>query len=182
MELITDKIHDMEKCHCVRPKHPDTIVRFEEYVEPPGGLHILTPMRKSPISIVREPEWYCDTVMPTKLGSHISMVATAKFRSGFEYEVANGKGLLNMGERRCFMMTENSNTMKRIAFQCADVHKPLLSVSRLADQGYECMLGKLGGVLRDVDTGDLIPLHRRDHLYVTRAWIKQDDSGFTRRE
>ena len=94
----------------------------------------------------------CDTVMPTKLGSHISMVATAKSRSGFEYEVANGKGLLNMGERRCLMMTENSDTMKRIAFQRADVHKPLLSVSRLADQGYECTLGKLAGVLRDVDT------------------------------
>ena len=110
-------------------------------------MNILTPIRKSPISVVSEPEWYeieitvgsgaCDTVMPTKLGSHISIVATAKSRSGFEHEVVNGEGLLNMGERRCFMMTENSDTMKRIAFQCADVHKPLLSVSRLADQGYE---------------------------------------------
>jgi len=72
--------------------------------------------------------------------------------------------------------------MKRIAFQCADLHKPLLSVSRLSDQGYECTLGKLGGVLRDVDTGDMIPLHRRDNLYVMRAWIKQDESGFTRQE
>ena len=80
------------------------------------------------------------------------------------------------------MITENSGTMKRIAFQCADVHKPLLSVSRLADQGYECTLGKLGGALRDVDTGDLIPLHRHENLYVIRAWIKQDDSGFTRLE
>ena len=80
------------------------------------------------------------------------------------------------------MMTENSNTMKRIAFQCADVHKPLLSVSRLADQGYECTLGKLSGVLRGVDTGGMISLHRRDNLYVMRAWIKQDDSGFARGE
>ena len=87
-------------------------------------------------------------------------MATDKSRAGFEYEVANGEGLLNMGERRCFMMMENSNTMKRIAFQCADVHKPLLSVSRLADQGYECTLRKFGVPLRDVDTGDLIPLHR----------------------
>ena len=30
MELITDKIHEMEKCHCVRPKHPDKRVLFEE--------------------------------------------------------------------------------------------------------------------------------------------------------
>ena len=110
------------------------------------------------------------------------MVATAKSRPGFDYEVANGDGLLNVGERRCFMMTENSGKIKRIAFQCADVHRSLLSVSRLADQGYECTLGKLGGVLGDVDTGDLIPLHRRDNLYVIRAWVKQDDPGFSRPE
>ena len=67
--------------------------------------------------------------------------------------------------------------MKHIAFQCADVHKALLSVSRLADQGYECTLGKLGGVLRDVDTGDFTPLRRRDNLNVMRVRIEQDDIG-----
>ena len=67
-------------------------------------------------------------VVPTRLCSHISKMATAKSRSGFEYEVENGDGLLNMAERRCFMMTEISGTMKCIAFQCADVHKPLLIV------------------------------------------------------
>ena len=72
------------------------------------------------------------------------------------------------------------STMNRIALQCADVHTALLSVSRFADQGYECTLGKLGGVLRDVDIGDLIPLHRRDNLYVMRARLKQDYSGFAR--
>ena len=87
-----------------------------------------------------------------------------------------------MGERRRVMMKEKSITIRRIAFRCADVHKPVLSVSRLAAQGYECTLGKLGGVLREVGTGDLIPLQRRDNLYVMRAWIKQDDSGFTRLE
>jgi len=172
--------------------HGIQVDEFIEQVQTHAGLNLLTEMRRSPISVVSAPEWYeieitvdsgaCDTVMPTKLGTHISMIDTAKSKSGFEFEVANGEGLLNMGERRCFMMTENSDTMKRIAFQCADVHKPLLSVSRLADQGYECTLGKLGGVLRDVDTGDMIPLHRRDNLYVMRAWIKQDDSGFTRPE
>ena len=41
-------------------------------------------------------------------------------------------------------------------------------------------LAKLGGFLRDVDTGNRIPLHRLGNLYVMRAWIKQDDSGLTR--
>ena len=104
-----------------------------------------------------EPEWQdieitvysgaCDTVMATRMCARISIVATAKSRLGFEYEVANGDGLLDVVERRCFMISENSGTMKRNAFQCADVHKSLFSVGRLADQGYKCTLGKLGGVL-----------------------------------
>ena len=77
------------------------------------------------------------------------------------------------------MMTENSSTMKKIAFQCANVHKALLSGSALADQGYECVLGRPGAELRDTVTGDVIPLHRRDNLYFMKAWVKQDP-GFTR--
>ena len=124
----------------------------------------------------------CDTVMPMDMCAHISVLQNAKSRSGYEYEVANGQGLLNRGERQCLMMTQNSQAMKRIAFQCADVHKPLLSVSKLADHGYECVLRKNGGELRDVVTGDVIPLIRRDNLYVMKAWIKQDEAGFTRPE
>ena len=79
------------------------------------------------------------------------------------------------------MMTENSQTMKQIAFQCADVHKALLSVTKCSDMGYECVLGKLGGELRDVVTGDRIPMHRRENLYFIRAWVRQDPSpGFGR--
>ena len=77
------------------------------------------------------------------------------------------------------MMTENSQTPKRVVFQIADVHKALLSASRVADLGYECTLGKLGGKLTDVVTGDVIPLHRRNNLYVMRAWVRQDQ-GFGR--
>ena len=89
------------------------------------------------------------------------------------------------GEKRCVMMTENSSLAKRIVFQCADVHKPLLSVSRCADLGYECVLGRDGGQLRDMVTGDVVPLHRRGNLSFIRAWIKQDSApsaGFTRQE
>ena len=65
------------------------------------------------------------------------------------------------------------------------MHKALVSVSRCADLGYECVLGKEGGELRDTITGDVIPLHRRGNLYVLRAWITQDEApaqGFARQE
>ena len=158
----------------------------------PQNLDILTPKRSdNGLNNVNEPEWTeveitvdsgaCDTVMPARMCAHISIVSTPTSRSGYEYEVANGAGLPNLGERRCLMMTENSQTTKQIAFQCADVHKALLSVTKCSDMGYECVLGKLGGELRDVVTGDRIPIHRRENLYFIRAWVRQDPSpGFGR--
>ena len=122
--------------------------------------------------------------MPEGMCPGISLLSTKASRDGLEYEVANGEGLPNLGEKRCLMMTEDSSMTKRIIFQCADVHKALLSVSRVTDLGYECMLGKNGGFMRDTVTGDMIPLHRRDNLYIMRAWVKQDqsDEGFRRPE
>ena len=151
---------------------------------------------RNPLSVVQPaPEWVeieitidsgaCDTVMPENMCPHISLLASESSRAGLEYEVANGEGLPNLGEKKCLMMTEDSNMMKRVILQCADVHKALLSVSRVADLGYECVLGKDGGQLRDVVTGDVVPLHRRGNLYVMRAWVKQDNSsapGFGRPE
>ena len=77
------------------------------------------------------------------------------------------------------MMTEGSGVPKNITFQVADVHKPLLSISRLADNGYICSLGKEGGYLEDTLTGERIPLIRRNNLYVMKAWVRQE-SGFVR--
>jgi hypothetical protein len=72
------------------------------------------------------------------------------------------------------MMTLGSNAAKKIVFQVADVHKPLLSISRCADMGFRCHLGKEGGFMEDTVTGEHIPLHRRDNLYVMRAWVRSD--------
>ena len=121
----------------------------------------------------------CDTVMPTSMCPHISVLSNELSRRGLGYEVANGAGLKNHGERRCILMSENSDQAKRITFQCANVHKPLLSVSRVADLGYECVLNAEGGELRDMVTGDKIPLHRKGNLYTMRAWVREDDSLFS---
>ena len=95
------------------------------------------------------------------------------------FEVANGASILIVGERRCVMMTEGSGVPKNITFQVADVHKPLLSISRLADHGFTCSLGKDGGHLEDTVSGERIPLIRRNNLYVMNAWVRPE-SGFAR--
>ena len=71
-------------------------------------------------------------------------------------------------------MTVGSVQAKRITFQVADVHKPLLSISGCADMGFDCFLGKSGGELRDRITGEIIPLERHGSLYIVKMWIRQD--------
>ena len=41
-------------------------------------------------------------------------------------------------------MTIGSMIPKRIVFQIADVHKPLLSITACSDMGYDCFFGKEG--------------------------------------
>ena len=122
MQSVIEKIREVEKCHCVRPRCSCKRVRFMDMkptefqhdsnygVIPKEELHIITENRTSPISGVGEPECFdiethvdsgaCGTVMPTKLCSRISMIATTNSRSGFGYEVASRDGLLHMWERR----------------------------------------------------------------------------------
>ena len=119
----------------------------------------------------------CDTVMAPEECAEITIHESEQSRQGVEYEVANSETIENQGERRCMMMTENSNQAKRIYIQVADVHKPLLSVTRCADLGYECTLGKSGGKLTDIVTGESIPIRRKGNLYVMRVWIKECPFG-----
>ena len=110
MQSVTEKIQEMEKCHCTKSRCSDERVCFMDMkppefhynskygVIPKEELHILTGKRRSPISGVSEPEWHeieitvgsgaCDTIMPIKFRFHISKITTAQARSGFEYEVA----------------------------------------------------------------------------------------------
>ena len=150
----------------------------------PSSLSTLTKKAGSTISVIQSPdEWIeieitvdsgaCETVMPASLCSCISITKSSTSH-GAEYEVANGQTLPNLGERRCQMMTIGSASAKKIVFQVADVHKPLLSISRCADLGFNCHLGETGGYLEDRVTGETIPLQRRDNLYVTKAWVRRD--------
>ena len=70
-------------------------------------------------------------------------------------------------------MTIGNMIPKRIVFQIADVHKPLLSITACSDMGYDCYLGKEGGSLRHRITGKVIPLERRGPLYTLKMLVRQ---------
>ena len=116
--------------------------------------------------------------MPLRMCEEISIQPSAQSLRGTEYEVANGETIPNVGERRCTVMTEGSHLPKLMNFQVCDVHKPLLSATKVCDMNYRCILEKEGGYLEDRESGDWIPLHRRGSLYVMRIWVREAD--FTR--
>ena len=98
--------------------------------------------------------------------SSVRTESTEASRRGDEYEVANGHSTLNNGQKRCAMMTSGSAIPKGVIFQASDVHKPLMDVGSMADAGFECLLSKNGGIVRDVDTGDEIPVERRKNVHI----------------
>ena len=114
----------------------------------------------------------CDTVLPSSMLASIQTVSTAASRAMEEYEVANGHVIINEGEKRCLMMTPGSTVPKGIVFQVTDVHKPLMSVGAMCDAGYECLMSMEGGFMRDIESGEMIPLTRKGNLYVLQAWVR----------
>ena len=153
--------------------------------KPRSHIDILTKIDQPTISVVRPQSrdgWEeieitvdsgaCDTVLPSRMLPGVKLEETEASRRGEEYEVANGHSMFNEGEKRCVMTTKGSSTPKGIVFQVSDVHKPLMSVGSMADAGFECLLGKYGGIMRDVDSGEMIPLERRGNLYHFKAWVR----------
>ena len=78
------------------------------------------------------------------------------------------------------MLTPGCHFPKKIIFQVADVHKPLLSVTRAADAGFDCLLDKEGGAFRPQAGGERVPIRRKGNLYVMPCWVRAESAGFIR--
>ena len=44
-----------------------------------------------------------------------------------------------------------------------------MSEGSMVDDGYEVLFKKSGGFMRDMDSGEMIPLERRGNVYMLRA-------------
>ena len=100
----------------------------------------------------------------------ISVLGDSLSTEGAEYEAANGQSILNLGE----VMTVGNAAAKRITFQVADVHKPLLSITTCADMGFDCFFDRKGGRLRDRLAHEMIPLDRKGTLFTMRMWVRYE--------
>ena len=114
----------------------------------------------------------CETVLPASLCAHIKLRESAASKAKVEYEVASGKAVPNLGEKHCEVFAEGGSNSMLMHFQVADIHRPLLSLSRCADQGFRSHLDYWGGWLEDTKTGETIPITRRGNLYIMQMWIR----------
>ena len=76
-----------------------------------------------------------DHVMPLGWLTWLVVVASAGSRRGLHYVAASGTRIPNMGQQAVRFLTE-SGTWAVWTFQVAAVNKPLVSVSKLVDDGY----------------------------------------------
>ena len=115
----------------------------------------------------------CDSVMPQD-GACARVPIAPPFRShrGIEYEAANAQTIPCFGERRLEIYIDGVTAPRGMILQVADVHKPLLRLSRCADLGYERCLGRTCGYLCDRSTGEAIPLARKGNLYTLGVWVR----------
>ena len=111
-------------------------------------------------------------MIPRSLCPTIPIRPSLQSLRGMEYEVADGRGIPNLAERRCLMWTEGAAHARHVNMQVADVHKGLLSLSRCADMGFESRFGRTMGALIDEEGREVIPLRRKGNLYVLRCWLR----------
>ena len=134
-------------------------------------LNAVSPNKWTLVEVIAD-SGACETVMLKHLCTGIRVRESAGSKSGMEYEVASGKSVPNLGERHCEVYCEGASASMMMHFQVADIHRPLLSLSRAADQGLRSYLDDKGGFLEDSTTGERIPITRRGNLYIMQIWVQ----------
>ena len=138
--------------------------------------------RKSSFSAIRPPEWErliltvdsgaSDTVVPPSVCSLAPLHMTNKV--GIEYEVANGAVIENLGERGVQMKDQKSGKLLKIAFQVVDVHKPLLSVSKIIERGHKVLFSKEESYI-ELTSGEKLHLQSKDGVFELEVLVRSPD-------
>ena len=98
-------------------------------------------------------------------------------RKHVQYTMANGHKTSNRGEQQVMAVTDNGQEITFKA-QVTDVHRPLMSVSRICDKGNRVVFESQGGYIESLHIGEKIHV-RRDHN-VYRLQVDVPQPGFTR--
>ena len=98
-------------------------------------------------------------------------------RKHIQYTMANGQKTSNHGEQHVMAVTRGGHEITFKA-QVTDVHRPLMSVSRICDKGNRVVFESHGGYIESLTTGEKIHVHRDHNMY--RLQVCVPEAGFTR--
>ena len=125
------------------------------------------------------PEWACHEITIDS-GAAESVASRGDFagvpvtkgddaRNGVYYIAANGDEIYNAGEQEVAMVTADGPRSMR--FQICDVTKTLASVSKICEKGHRVIFDdEAGSCIQHKSTGRVIPLEKKNGVYVLRAW------------
>ena len=82
--------------------------------------------------------------------------------------------MANHGEFDIQFMTHN-NFVRNITFQNADVGMPIVSMTKVADEGNFIGMGRKGGFIEHEETGERVPFIRRAGVYFMKMKVPIKD-------
>ena len=93
--------------------------------------------------------------------------------------MGNGEKVPNEGQIHLNLETEatKNDTAKLLhsTFQVAEVTRPLMSVGRICDQGYQCLFTKATAQVISPDGATVVEFQRQGGLYVTKLKLKKPE-------
>ena len=113
-----------------------------------------------------------ETVIPSMSLKSVPTVSGEKHKNGIEYESACGTKIPNEGEKKCLLSTADAPAEKPATFQVADIHKSLMSVSKMVDRGNTVCFGPEGSWVFNPGTSEYTTLRRKGGLFVMDAWVR----------
>ena len=114
-----------------------------------------------------------DHVMPLGWLTWIGVMASAGSLRGLHYVAASGTRIPNKGQQTVKFLTQ-SGTWAQWIFQVAAVNKPLVSVSKLIDDGWRVVFDEEASYLKHKKTGNMINIRRERGVFVVDAFVDQD--------
>ena len=77
---------------------------------------------------------------------------------------------MNLGQQHIPVLLANGSR-SILPFQVADVSRPLMSIARLCEMGNRVLFGANGGVILNLQTGDVTPFVKEEGVYTFELWI-----------
>ena len=112
-----------------------------------------------------------DHVMPLGWLAWIMVVASAGSLRGLHYVAASGTRIPNKGQQTVRFLTQNG-TWAQWIFQVAAINKPLVSVSKLIDDGWRIVFDEEASYLKHKKTGNMISIRRERGVFVVDAFVE----------